>query len=100
MQIQNTIQERVKRQQEHQELYWFTLPQELHPVSLSTSKEIHLRTKKFKQHNHNQLFHPTRATPYSCKDGYPEYRTLCTPISINPIHLQKNNSQNQCFYQN
>jgi len=34
-------QDKVKREKEHQELYWFTLPQELHQVSLPTSKEIH-----------------------------------------------------------
>jgi len=33
-----------EREQEHQELYRFTLSQELHPVSLPTSKEIHWRT--------------------------------------------------------
>jgi len=34
----------AKREHEYQELYWFTLLQELHSVSLPTSKEIHLRT--------------------------------------------------------
>jgi len=29
-----------------QDLYWFTLPQELHLVSLPASKEIHSRTKR------------------------------------------------------
>jgi len=44
MQNQIVIQERVKRKQEHQELYQFTLPQELHPVSLPTNKEIDSKT--------------------------------------------------------
>ena len=57
-----------KRYQEHQDLYWFTLPQELHPVSLPTSKKIPLK-KQLVQSIHqshnlalfkNTLLHPTR----------------------------------------
>jgi len=36
---------REKKDQEHQYLYWFTLPQELHPISFPTSKEISLKIK-------------------------------------------------------
>jgi len=40
VQEQNAIQDMV-REQEHQELYWFTLSQLLHPAFLPTSKEIY-----------------------------------------------------------
>ena len=69
MQNQNAIQDRVKREQEHQELYWFTLPQEIHLVYLPTSKEIHLRTpSSIKLQSNlasckNKTFVPYRTTP-------------------------------------
>jgi len=48
---QNDLQIKIreKRDQEHQDLYGFTLPQGLHPVSLPTSKEIHSRITKVNQ---------------------------------------------------
>jgi len=43
------------REQEYQELYWFTLPLELHPVSFPTGKEIHSRTQRSINIQHNTL---------------------------------------------
>jgi len=64
VQNQITIKDRVKREQEHQELYWFTLPQGLHPVSLPTSKEIHSRTSSSSNTIYKHL-HPARIPLYT-----------------------------------
>jgi len=79
MHIQIAIQERIKREQEHQELYWLTLPQELHPVSLPTSKEIHSRTNKFIQYNHNILLHLARTHPCTMQE---HFHTVQNPTTL------------------
>jgi len=52
---------RVKREQEHQDLYWFTLHQGLHPISLPTSKEIHSKITNINQDTSQLHLHTARA---------------------------------------
>jgi len=65
-----------KREQEHQELYWLTLLQELHLVSLTASKEIHWRTHSLIKNNTIHLL---------------PARTHCTlqKTPLNPIEVTK-----------
>ena len=70
-------QEREKREEEHQDLYCFTLPQELHLVSLPTSKEIHLRTSKFN----------TKPTQYTCTPQ--EAHCTLQEKPLNPTEIAK-----------
>jgi len=72
---QNANQDRVNREQEHQELYWFTLSQELHPVSFPTSREIHSRTQSSSNTNNNTLA--------SCKKP-------SAPCRISPLNPTEN----------
>jgi len=87
MQNQTVNQERDKRDQEHQELYWFSLPQELHPIFLPASKEVPLKNQ-IVQSIHtlapykNTLLPPTRIHAHYAEPYY-------TSTSINSIHLQK-----------
>jgi len=55
-QIRFAIQDRDKERQKHQDLYWLTLPQGLHPVSLLTSKEIHSKITNINQIQDNYTF--------------------------------------------
>jgi len=59
-------QDRVKKDQEHQDLYWFTLPQELHPVSLLTSKENSLKNAIVQLIQQELRLAPYKNTPQLC----------------------------------
>jgi len=67
--MQTRIKIKVKKYQENQDLYWFTLPQELHPVSCELIKKLHQRTQLFNQYIKNTILllariHKHSAEPY------------------------------------
>jgi len=92
MQFQVANQDIDKRDQEQEDLYWFTLPQELHVISLSTSKEIPLKNQLVQLIQQSHTLAP--CMNIHCAEPY------CTSTSIKPIHLQQTNTLNHCTIKN
>ena len=97
MQNQFTNQENDKRDQEHQELYWFTLPQELHPIYLPTSKEIQLKNQLVQstQSIHSCTLQEHTLTPY--KNTHKLCRTLLHFYKHKPYTLTEKQHSNIMF---
>jgi len=80
-----------KREQEHQDLYWFTLHQGLHPISLPTSKESVLKSTNVQTIQPKTNPAPCKITPNTMQNHTTTYKskpyTIVVPIShlINKI---------------
>jgi len=69
-----------KRDQEHQDLYWFTLPQEQHPISLPQEKNFTEEHKCSTITHKNESYTLQEHTKNSAEP-------YCTPTTVNPIQL-------------
>jgi len=62
--IETQIKIKGKREKEKKDLYWFILPQEQHPISLPTSKEISLKNTNIQKIQSRTNLALCKITPY------------------------------------
>jgi len=77
------------RDQEHQDLYWFTLPQRLRPVLCQQTKSITKKIKRSIQYNSKVLTPRKTILHNTAHNNLAPYKSTLHPLAHNLLHPQQ-----------